>query len=568
MLLLPGGLMTSPRDFLDTFGKQALPGPLKRTLQLYRPGCLDQSKGKDFLTDSRAIIRQHIGHADTALAELVTKKLAFVNTELAALGEVQGQDQSANSNNKAAKAEIDNILAQTFSPDITIMNRRAVVEGKKTLNDNVTKAADHRPDEVQKKLAEFDAYLERANILPEEARVDEPLAVTVSPGVYNHYTITHMLGEGGMARVYLARDQAGRQVALKVLLEEFAYLERDFINEGLLMQKLSHENIVKGFGVGHLRLGGGKPPRPFFVMELMETPIDKAEVARSLPPEQRLTVAYRAAVALDHAYNQPEKIVHRDVKPANILITRDTQRRLLAVKLSDFGLSLALNELLESSTHTKTGTIKGTFTHLTPETVKLSNAHFEERVAMLEAAGPQGDIYAWGMSVYELFTLRLPPERNFLRDKLKWFNFAKAEGEERKQYEMARPAEIPEPLWNIINKAMQIDPAKRYKGWGELLRDLTALIPVAERIADEGGKTEVNIPTQLLDLTNLMGQITAGTVKPEPAIVLELKQRLDDTLAELEAQPALATEQVDFIRDALDFAPQLQGLLAQLEVKK
>ncbi|HVN67759.1 MAG TPA: hypothetical protein VMT55_05235, partial [Candidatus Sulfotelmatobacter sp.] len=150
----------------------------------------------------------------------------------------------------------------------------------------------------------------------------------------------------------------------------------------------------------------------------------------------------------------------------------------------------------------------------------------------------------------------------------KWFNFAKAEGEERKQYEMARPAEIPEPLWNIINKAMQIDPAKRYKGWGELLRDLTALIPVAERIADEGGKTEVNIPTQLLDLTNLMGQITAGTVKPEPAIVLELKQRLDDTLAELEAQPALATEQVDFIRDALDFAPQLQGLLAQLEVKK
>ncbi|HVN67352.1 MAG TPA: hypothetical protein VMT55_03195, partial [Candidatus Sulfotelmatobacter sp.] len=64
---------------------------------------MDQSKGKDFLTDSRAIIRQHIGHADTALAELVTKKLAFVNTELAALGEVQGQDQSANSNNKAAK---------------------------------------------------------------------------------------------------------------------------------------------------------------------------------------------------------------------------------------------------------------------------------------------------------------------------------------------------------------------------------------------------------------------------------------------------------------------------------
>jgi serine/threonine-protein kinase len=199
------------------------------------------------------------------------------------------------------------------------------------------------------------------------------------------FKIERTLGRGGMATVYLARDTAlDRPVALKVLAEHFATDEafRDrFIREARLAAKLVHPNVVQVYAVGEDARG------PFIVMEYVEgdTLADELQRRGRLPPAEVVAIGIELCSALEVAHS--ERLVHRDIKPQNVLRRPDGQ-----VKLSDFGIARSLT----ATSHTEIGTVLGTAAYLAPE-----QARAEEVTAA-------ADIYSLGVVLYELLTGQTP----------------------------------------------------------------------------------------------------------------------------------------------------------------
>jgi eukaryotic-like serine/threonine-protein kinase len=197
--------------------------------------------------------------------------------------------------------------------------------------------------------------------------------------------VERTLGRGGMATVYLARDSMlDRPVALKVLSEHFAADEafRDrFIREARLAAKLVHPNVVQVYDVGEDKRG------PFIVMEYVEgdTLADELQRRGRLPAAEVVSVGIQlcSALAVAHAGG----LVHRDIKPQNILRRPDGQ-----VKLADFGIARSL----AATAHTEIGTVLGTAAYLAPE---------QARGEPVTAAA---DIYSLGVVLYELLTGQTP----------------------------------------------------------------------------------------------------------------------------------------------------------------
>jgi eukaryotic-like serine/threonine-protein kinase len=204
------------------------------------------------------------------------------------------------------------------------------------------------------------------------------------------YQLEEPLGHGGMASVYRARDTAlGREVALKVLAENLTgdeELRKRFLREARLAARLSHPNVVSVFDVGEEENG-----QPFIVMELIEGET-LAERGRVSADEAR-GLALQAARGLTHAHEAG--LVHRDVKPANLLLRRDG-----TLKIADFGIARAT----ETTRLTQVGTVLGTAAYLAPEQ------------ALGEEVGPAADVYSLGAVLYELLTGRPPFEFESLAD--------------------------------------------------------------------------------------------------------------------------------------------------------
>jgi len=203
----------------------------------------------------------------------------------------------------------------------------------------------------------------------------------------NRYTIERPIGRGGMADVFLARDQQlDRRVAVKVLYPEFArdpsFVER-FRREAQNAAMLNHPNIVSVYDYGQ------EHGTYFIVMEYVEGQ-SLREILRAqgeLPPMQAARVASEIAAALDFAHRHG--VVHRDIKPGNVLLTPQGQ-----VKVTDFGI--AANPTDAASGLTATGAVIGTATYFSPE----------------QAQGYQvdgrSDVYALGVVLYEMVTGRPP----------------------------------------------------------------------------------------------------------------------------------------------------------------
>lgn len=200
------------------------------------------------------------------------------------------------------------------------------------------------------------------------------------------YQIEALLGQGGMAAVYRGRDlRLGRPVAIKLLHQHYAaddeFLQR-FKHEALSAAHLSaHPNIVDVYDVGQ------DGAINYIVMELIEGQDLKALLRRegALPPARALAIAAQIADALDYAHRRG--LVHRDVKPQNILVTPDGQ-----VRITDFGI--AKSHL--STAVTQTGITFGTADYISPEQ------------AQGLPATPQSDIYSLGVTLYEMLTGQLP----------------------------------------------------------------------------------------------------------------------------------------------------------------
>src|SRR4051794_4287528 len=211
----------------------------------------------------------------------------------------------------------------------------------------------------------------------------------------DRYRMERRLGVGGMATVQLAFDtRLERNVAVKLLAEHLAedsnFVSR-FRREALAAARLVHPNIVQVFDFG---LDEGTH-RNFIVMEFVDGQ-SCAEMLRehgSLPVDEAVEILAQSCRGLDYAHRNG--VVHRDVKPGNLLRSREGM-----VKLADFGIAKAA----EDSDITKVGSVLGTAAYLAPEQARG------------EAAGPASDMYALGVVAYQLLAGRLPYEAASLTD--------------------------------------------------------------------------------------------------------------------------------------------------------
>ena len=201
----------------------------------------------------------------------------------------------------------------------------------------------------------------------------------------DRYTLTGRIASGGMGDVWEASDSVlERQVAVKILrpsLEEEEVFARRFRNEALHTANLAHVNVATVFDYGE------EDNLAYLVMELVpgEALSDLVRREGALPPDQVRTILAQAALALGAAHEAG--VVHRDVKPANILVMPDG-----TVKLTDFGIARAV----DGSGHTQTGEVLGTPHYLSPEQ------------ALGEAATGASDLYALGIVGHELLTGQRP----------------------------------------------------------------------------------------------------------------------------------------------------------------
>jgi beta-lactam-binding protein with PASTA domain/serine/threonine protein kinase len=213
--------------------------------------------------------------------------------------------------------------------------------------------------------------------------VGDPLVGQLLDG---RYQITSRLARGGMATVYLATDiRLTRTVAVKVMhigLGDDAEFARKFDREARSAARLSHPNVVSVFDQGH------DDGRPYIVMEYVEgrTLRDILNHEAPLPPEQALEIIEPVIAALAAAHEAG--LVHRDVKPENVLINDRGQ-----VKVVDFGLAKAVSA--QTSTATQ-GLLIGTVSYLPPELVLSGKA------------GPRSDVYSAGVLLFEMLTGRKP----------------------------------------------------------------------------------------------------------------------------------------------------------------
>ncbi|MFL5925115.1 MAG: protein kinase domain-containing protein [Gaiellaceae bacterium] len=204
------------------------------------------------------------------------------------------------------------------------------------------------------------------------------------------YRLERPLGRGGMATVYLAHDvELDRPVAVKLLAEALAgdaAFRRRFLREARLAARLSHPNVVAVYDAGEAEDG-----RPFIVMEYVDG--TTLEDRGPLPPREAVELVTQACHGLAHAH--AAGLVHRDVKPHNLLLRRDG-----TLKVADFGIARAA----EATALTQIGTVLGTAAYLAPE-----QAAGEEVTAAT-------DVYALGTVLYELLTGRPPYEPESLAD--------------------------------------------------------------------------------------------------------------------------------------------------------
>jgi len=258
----------------------------------------------------------------------------------------------------------------------------------------------------------------------------------------DRYTILERIGGGGMADVYRAHDKLlDRSVAVKVLRSQFTddeeFISR-FRREAQAAAKLSHPNIVNIYDVGF------DEQAYYIIMEYIsgETLKDKIDREAPLPVETAVLIAMEIAEALEHAHQN--NLVHCDIKPHNILITRSGR-----VKVTDFGIARAVT----SSTMTNSGTIIGSVHYFSPEQAKGTSV------------GAKSDIYSLGVVLYEMLTGHVP----FIGESP--ISIALKHIQEEPKLPRELNASIPPLIEAIVVKAMHKDPTARFADIGEMIAD-------------------------------------------------------------------------------------------------
>ena len=267
--------------------------------------------------------------------------------------------------------------------------------------------------------------------------------------VFGDFKLRKKLGEGGMGTVYLGHQASlDRPCAVKVLSKEFAakpgFVER-FIREARAMAKINHPNVVDCYAVGEDKGFN------YVAMELIDgqSMQDWVDQLGKLSVADAISVTLVCADALHYAHEL--SMIHRDVKPDNILVTKSG-----LVKVSDMGLAKAVDE--DDMGLTQSGTGLGTPHYMAPDQARNAK-HVDRRV----------DIYALGCTLYHFLTGKTPFSGNSMVELIV--------NKEKGKFTSARRenSDVPERLDLIIDKAMAAKPEHRYQTFVELIHDLEAL---------------------------------------------------------------------------------------------
>ena len=275
----------------------------------------------------------------------------------------------------------------------------------------------------------------------------------------SHYRIVEKIGQGGMGEVFLADDTSlHRKVALKFLppaLQQDAAARKRFLREAHSAAALDHPFICHINEVAESDPSASSGPVCFIVMEYVEGQSLKDRIeAGLLTPSEALPIAMEVAEALEAAHGKG--IVHRDIKPGNVMLTPTGH-----AKVMDFGLAkqVAPAGVTESSAETVTalteaGSTLGTLAYMSPEQLRG------------EAMDGRGDIWALGVTLYEMVSGARPFQRQ------RGFDLPVAILNEAPR---PLPAEVPVDLAAVIARCLEKDPAKRYQRAGQVREALSAV---------------------------------------------------------------------------------------------
>lgn len=293
-------------------------------------------------------------------------------------------------------------------------------------------------DELERKIAEV--------LL---SQTTERLPETIGP-----YRILKKLGDGGMGAVFEAQqDHPRRTVALKMIRSGFAsdQMLKRFEHEAHVLGLLQHPGIAQIFEAGTADTGSG--PQPYFAMELvLGEPLSSYAKQHALGTRQCLELVSKLCDAIQHAHTKG--VVHRDLKPGNVLVTKDGQPKIL-----DFGIARATDSDIRMTTlQTDIGQLIGTIPYMSPEQAGGNTDEIDTRT----------DVYSLGVLLYELLANRLPYE---LKEKMIHEAVRVIREEEPTHLSSINP-HLRGDIETIVTKALEKSRDRRYQTAGELAADI------------------------------------------------------------------------------------------------
>ncbi len=323
-----------------------------------------------------------------------------------------------------------------------------------------------------------------------------PLATGAKLG---HYEILAPIGAGGMGEVYRARDpRLGRDVALKVLPRDVMSdpeRRRRFEQEARTASALNHPNILTVFDIGE------DAGMPYLVSELVDGESLRSIVQRGAVPSKKLVeIAAQIADGLQAAHAAP--VVHRDIKPDNILLTRDGRPKIVDFGLARSSSPIGPDEATRTQPLTSEGVVRGTASYMSPEQARGERVDF------------RSDQFSFGIVLYEMATGRKPFDRDtgaetlvaILRDDAPELG-----------------SDVAAPLRWVIERCLEKDPRNRYGSTRDLFHDLRRLRdrltePVSEAVSSVAGKNPARSTRWLIPAAAALaaGLVLGLLVAPRP----------------------------------------------------
>jgi tetratricopeptide (TPR) repeat protein len=317
-------------------------------------------------------------------------------------------------------------------------------------------------------------------------------------GNVGRYKIVRLIGEGGMGAVYEAeQDQPRRTVALKVIKPGMASpaLLRRFEQEGQALGRLQHPGIAQIYEAGTADTGYG--PQPYFAMEFIRgVDLRSFITSRRSNTAERLELFAKVCDAVHHAHQRG--LIHRDLKPGNILVDETGQPKIL-----DFGVARLTDRDTQATSQTDVGQLIGTLAYMSPEQVLADPLELDIR----------SDVYALGVILYELLAERLPYNlSNKLHEAL--LTIREEDPPRLSSVDRSYRGDIE----TIVAKSLEKDKARRYSSAAELAADIRRYLtnePIVARpptVAYQLQKFAVRHKALVVGLASVFAVLVGGVV--------------------------------------------------------